>query len=119
MSGGGSRSRPWVEDDFDALVLLLFEDLVSVRCIFERHAMGDDEAGIDVALLDAREQRWEVALAVRLAGLDGQRAIHDRTERHLVEETAIHAGDRDRSAVAAALDRLAPRRGPVPLLHPP
>src|SRR5690348_185208 len=80
-SGGGRsmlppppHARVWVtlrlEDDLQALLLLVLEDLVAVRRLVERQAVRDDEAGVDLAALDAVQQRPHVALHVALAALD-------------------------------------------------
>ena len=63
--------------------------------------------GIDLAFPDALEQRPHVAMHVRLAGADRQRAIDDGAHRELVDEAAVHAGHRNRAAAAAREDRLA------------
>ena len=72
----------------------------------QRQPVRDDEARIDLALLDPLEQRLHVALHVALAGLDRQRAVHHRAHRELVDEAAVDADHRDRPAVAAGHDRL-------------
>ena len=60
-----------------------------LRRLIEGQDVGDDEAGIDLAVCDLLEQRAHVALDVGLAGLDGQGAVHDRAKRDLVEESAV------------------------------
>ena len=83
----------------------------------EPHAVRDDEARVDLSVLDPLEQRAQVALDVRLPGLDRQRLVHDRADGNLVDEPAVDAGDRDRAAVAAGHDRLAQGDRPVRLQH--
>ena len=75
--------------------------------------MRDDERRIDLAALDALEQRTHVALHVRLAALDRDRLVDDGAERQLVDEAAVHAGNGHRAALAARLDRLAQHAGPI------
>ena len=47
---------------------------------------------------DALQQRPHVTVYMTLAGLDGERSVHQRPERELVDEPAIDADDRDRTA---------------------
>src|ERR1700704_843385 len=42
-----------LEDNLDAAVLLVAKSFVKFRPFFERGRVGDDEGGIDVAVLDA------------------------------------------------------------------
>jgi hypothetical protein len=51
------RTELRFEDDLGAVVLLVLEHLVALRSVFEREVVRDDEAGVDVAALDALEQR--------------------------------------------------------------
>ena len=46
---------------------------------------------VDLAVLDALQQRLHVALHVALAGADGERAVHQRAHRELVDEAAVDA----------------------------
>src|SRR3954471_14068144 len=77
--------------------------------------MGDDEARVDLAALNALEQWTEVTLYVALPGADGQRAVHQRADRELVDEAAVRADDRDDAAVAAGANGLAQRNRPIGL----
>ena len=58
------------QHDLDAVVVLVLEDVVSVRCIVKTHRMCDDERWVNVAVLDQLQQRSHVSLHVRLAGSD-------------------------------------------------
>jgi hypothetical protein len=51
------RRRSRCQDHFHAFVLLAVEHLVSGRCLVEREPVRDDEARVDLALLDALEER--------------------------------------------------------------
>jgi len=60
-----------------------------------------------------------IALDVRLSRLDRQGLVHHRAEREVVDATGVDAGNRERAALPAALDRLAEHVGPVVLQpHP-
>jgi hypothetical protein len=68
-----SLSSPsWLQHHLEAVVLLVQEDLIPVGRVLEPHVVRDDETRVDLSLLDALKQRAQVALHVRLAGLDGQ-----------------------------------------------
>ena len=67
--------------------------------------MRDDERGVDFARLDLLQKRLHVALHVRLTGFHRQAFVHEGAERQLVGKPDVSAGDRDRSALAAAHDR--------------
>src|SRR5947209_8401897 len=108
-SGAGSR----LQHHFNALVLLIAEDPVRLRRLFQRQAVRNDEARVELALLDPRQQRLQVAVDVRLAHLEGQPLAEGGAKVDLVQEAAVDAGDRHRAALAAGLDRLAQRVGPV------
>src|SRR5689334_4107465 len=79
--------------------------------------MRDDEAGVDLAVLYSIEERTHVAMHVRLARLDRQRAIDDGAHREFVDVAAIDARDGNRSAAAAGKNRLAQRHRPIRLEH--
>ncbi len=102
-----------LEDDFDAAVLLVIEHLVEVGAFFEARRVGDDEGRVDVAVLDMRQQLRQVALDRRLRHAHGQSAVDGRSERDLVEESAIDADDRDRAEIARAVDCLTQDMRPV------
>ena len=57
-----------------APVPFIDEHRVGVRRFIEGQLVGDDEAGIYLAALDAIEQRAQVALDVALPRLDGQKS---------------------------------------------
>src|SRR5436305_175657 len=91
-----------LQHDLDAVVFLVVEEPVAIGRVIEAQAMRDDEARIDLAVLDAFQQRLHVPMHVTLAGLDRQRAIHHRAHRKLVDEAAVDADHRYRPAIAAA-----------------
>ena len=70
--------------------MLVTEGLVYLRSLFK----GDDEAGVDLAFLDALEQIVRPAVDVGLAHAEGERLVHRRTEGNLVDQTAVHARSR-------------------------
>ena len=106
-----------LQHDLDAAVLLVAEHLVAVGRVVERQPVRDDERRVDLALLDPLQQRLHVPVDVGLAHLEGQALVERGAERELVEQPAVDAGDRDRAALAAALDRLAQRVRPVGRQH--
>src|SRR4051794_33630467 len=57
---------PRLQHDLDALVLLVAEHAEAMRRFVERQLVGDQERRVDLATLDALEQRTHVALHVRL-----------------------------------------------------
>src|SRR5437868_9331062 len=105
----GSR----LEHDLDAIVLLVQEDVIAFGRVVEPHAVRDNEARIDLALLDPFEQRFQIALHVALTALDRNRAVHQRAHRKLIDEPAVDPYDRDRTAIGAGENRLADGVRPV------
>jgi hypothetical protein len=65
------RERLRLQYHLDALVLLIDEHVVSLRCIVETHLVRHHKARIDLASLDAAQQRLQIPLYVRLARLHG------------------------------------------------
>src|SRR5581483_2019234 len=59
-----------LQHDFEAVVSLVLEELVAARSLAQRDPVRDDERRVDVAVLDALEQRAHVAVDVALARLD-------------------------------------------------
>src|SRR5437588_265613 len=94
------------EDDLDAVVVLLLEGLVSLGGVVEFHPMGDDARRINVALLDALQERMQIAMDVGLSHLKGQPLGMSRAKRHFVEQSAIDSRNRDHPALSACHDRL-------------
>lgn len=47
--------------------------------------MGDDKRGIDFTVFDFLQQRLQIALHMRLTGLERQSFVHDRAKRNLVQ----------------------------------
>src|SRR5262249_59151303 len=66
------------EHDLDAVVLFVQEHVIPFGRLTEPQAVRDDETGIDLPVLNPFEQRAEVALYMRLPGLDRERLVHDR-----------------------------------------
>ncbi len=100
----------------------MLEELVAERSVRQLQLVGDDEAGVDLAVLDPCQQRPQIAVHVALPGADGEALVHERAHRELVHEPAVDADDGDDPAGAAAHDRLAEREGtlglaPHRLLH--
>ena len=77
--------------------------------------MRDHERRIDLSFLHQREQVFHVTLHVRLPHLQRHPFVEHRTERHLVQQAAIHAGDRQHAALAHRAHRLPQRIRPVRL----
>src|SRR5579875_834231 len=97
------------EHHFDALVLLVSEDLVGTRRFVEWEAVRDDAGWTNLATLHALQQRLHIPLDVGLPGLQGDGAVHERAEWYLIKESTLHPCHRDRPAVAAHHDRLTER----------
>src|SRR4051812_11963429 len=91
--------RLGLENDLDAVIFLVDERLVTVRRLVELQRVRNDEARVDLAFLDALEERLHVALHVGLAGSHRERAVHERPHRELVDEAAVDADHRDNAAV--------------------
>src|SRR5579875_1808226 len=102
-----------LEHDLYAVVLLVLEDVVAVRRLPQRQRVGDDPGRVDLAALDALQQRLHVPLHVALAGPQGERPVHPGPGGELVHEPAVHADHGDDPAAAAAHDGLAQRVGTV------
>ena len=66
-----------LQDNLNALILFVHEDVITVRGLLERQAMGDDVARIDLAFLDALKQWIHVLLHMRLARFQSDRTIHE------------------------------------------
>src|SRR5688572_10883303 len=79
--------------------------------------MRDYEAGIDLVFFDPFEQRLHISLHVRLSGFKGQPLVHERAERDLVVEAAVHAGDRYGTAFTTSHDRLAKNMRSIRFQH--
>src|SRR5262249_56197587 len=108
---------PWlrVQHDLHGAVGLVEKHVVAAWRVAEVHVMRDDEARIDGAGFDAREERLHVAMDMTLAGANRDAAVHQRAERELVDEAGIHAEDRDDAGVAAGEARLPPIEPTIPL----
>jgi hypothetical protein len=65
--GPGSYALSRLQHHLDAVVFLRRENRVHLRPFFELRAVGDDVRRIDLAVLDAIQQRTQVALHVGLA----------------------------------------------------
>jgi peptidoglycan/LPS O-acetylase OafA/YrhL len=88
------------------LVLLVLEHLVPLRHVLQPHPVADHEARVDLAVADPLEQRPHIPLHVSLAAAQGQRPVHHRPDRELVDEPDVRTDDRHDAAVAAGHDRL-------------
>jgi chorismate mutase len=62
-------AQAWFQNDLDAVIFLVHEHAVAVRRIAKLHLMRNDEARIDLAILNSLEQRFHVAMNVALAGV--------------------------------------------------
>ena len=82
-----------LQHHLDALVLVIAEQAIGSGRVLERQAMRDDERRIDFTALNPFEQRLHVSHHVRLTHSECQALLKRRTERNLVEEPAVHAGD--------------------------
>jgi hypothetical protein len=45
--------RLWLQDDFNAAILFMFKDLVSVWSLIEAKSMSDDKRGINLTMFNA------------------------------------------------------------------
>jgi hypothetical protein len=61
----------WAQDNLDALLLFVPEDLIAVRCVIQAQAMRDDKRRINIALLNAPEQGAQISVHVRLTHFQG------------------------------------------------
>jgi hypothetical protein len=59
-----------LQHDLQAVILLVDENVVSMRSIVELHVVCDDEAGIDLPALNALQQRTQITLDMALSGFD-------------------------------------------------
>src|SRR5258708_39043294 len=80
-----------IQHDLDTLIFLIQKHPVSLRRLVEPHMMRDDEARVDLPVLDAIEQWTQVPLHVALPRLQLQRPIHEGPDRKLVDESAINS----------------------------
>src|SRR5215471_19348819 len=56
-SGGeGSKAASWLQDTFEAVILLVAERAIGPWRFVQRQAMADQEAGIDLAATDALQE---------------------------------------------------------------
>src|SRR3569833_665068 len=79
--------------------------------------MRNDKTGIDIAVFDTFQQGLHVAVYVALTGANGERTIHQRAYRKLVEEAAVHAHYRYCAAITTSHDGLAQRDRPIRFGH--
>src|SRR5690606_24234598 len=103
------------QDDLDTAVLFILELLVCVGPLIERHPVGDQERGVDLALLDAPEEIGQEPVDVRLPHLEGEALVEGRTEGNFVDHAAVDAGQGDDAPFAARLNRFAEYRGAIRL----
>src|SRR3954447_2299290 len=81
-----------LEDDFDAAVLLVAEQPVHFGAVGQRHLVGDDEARVDLPVLDPVEEVVGPARHVGLARSHGQPLVHRHAPRDLVVDARIDSG---------------------------
>src|SRR4051812_38139126 len=110
---GASPTR--TEHGTDAPVLLVLEHLVALRPVVERQHMGGEVLGLHLVPAHAVEDLRDVAVPVLLGAAQGQRLVHHRAEGELVHDAGEDAEGEHRPALAAGVDRLAHRGGPVGL----
>src|SRR5580704_8991377 len=95
-----------MEDHFHAAVLLGFEGLIEIGAVREiRAAVGNEEGGVDLLLLNELGQRFEIAFYMGLAAAQPEALLHDRA--HVDGNRApVDAGNRDHTARPHRPDRL-------------
>src|SRR5262249_41090932 len=76
-------------------------------------AVSNDKGRIDLALLNEHQKLGQVMLDWRLRHMECEPPIDGGTHGDLVEVTTIHADDRDRAEVAAAMNGLPDDMRPV------
>src|SRR5215217_4455075 len=96
-----------LENNLDAAVLFVAEYLVHLGTVFEPDDVSDDERRIDLAFLDPAQQIVSPAIDVGLTRAHRQALVHQLTHRDLVDEPAIHAGNREHATGTADVDHLA------------
>ena len=65
--------------------------------------MRDDEAWVDLSVLNSFEQRLHVMLNVGLAAFDREPLVHERAERNFIVKPAVNPWNRY-SATLSALE---------------
>src|SRR5690348_10191917 len=106
-----------LQHHFDALILLLQEHVKSFGRLVQCHAMRDKEGWVDIAVLDALQQGFHVAVRVGLTGLNRNTAVHQRTHGYFIYEAAVDAGNGNRASVPAGHDCLAQGEGTIAFQH--
>src|SRR5215510_6550398 len=86
-----------------ALILFISEHLVRTGCLVERERMADDKRWIDIAPANPFQQRSHVFVHVRLSHLQRQAFREGRTDRELVNQSAVHARNGNDAAFTAGL----------------
>src|SRR4051794_6521052 len=116
--GGGHCSAPSPTSSFqlpalrlqhhlDTAIVLVLKHRIALGRIFELELVCNHERWVDLAALNAIEQRAEILVNMRLAHFEGQALAERRADWHFVEQAAVDAGKRNRAALAAGHDRLA------------
>ena len=102
--GLSCSSCPRIDHDLGDVFFLVAPDFVHLWRLIERDAMGNDVAGIDLALFDSLQQRLHVVVHVGLPHLHGDALAERSAEGHFVEQAAVHSGDRERCRPCAPLE---------------
>src|SRR5690606_33652695 len=109
------QRRPRLEDHLDAAVALVAKHRIGLRRLLQRQAMGDDDTGVYLALLDALQQRTQIAVDVGLPRLQRQPLVHQGTQGNLVRHTGVDPGHGHGATLAAGHDGLAQGHRPLRL----
>ena len=96
-----------LQHNFNTVIFFISKDVVAVWSIFELHSVGDDERRIDRALFDIVEERLQVSVHVGLPHFEGQPFGECGSEGNHVQQATVDAGEGDRAALPARLNRLA------------
>src|SRR3954452_6669672 len=99
------------DERLDAVVELGGEDVVPLGDVFERDAVRDDVARLEVAVLDVLEQARPLPLHRALVHAERQALVHGVAELHRAEQRTVGAHDRDRATLAHRVDRPVERDG--------
>ena len=114
MGGVGSAlGRPGIDYNLRDIFLFVSPDFVKIGRPVETDAMGDDVAGVDLPLLDSREQWLHVVMHVGLSHLHRDAFAEGRTKWDFIQESAVNSWNRDRPAFAYSLNCLPQHAGPI------
>lgn len=113
LSGRRSFVYPGVDHDLGAAILLCLPDLVKLRGFFNPDPVRDQEARINLPLLNPLQQRLQVVVHMGLPHMHVNALAEGGAEVDLVEHAAVHARQRKRAAFANGLDGLPQHDGAV------